>query len=478
MPEHYSDRLERFLALLRARQSSVEGGWGLRLDLDGAPLSIVTTVQGLRALRAVRTSYEDQAVQDALAYVADKVVAHPFERDARHPEGRGPHARYVAFGLLGLTSYDEARHDPKFAEAQRACVKWLGRHVLEYGGGWSDHPSKTGVALVATSPAIRALDRVCPRDATAALARDLSRRARDELVRTARGHRSRYWAQSPDWSDPSFAATALAVLALVGGNDKHQDAAAAGARWLMERTKEWSRLLELDERLERTWTHMSYSLALRAVVSPAGCVDPTDRRLRPVLQHLDSLWDDKHGAWTHGRPGGDPTTAGSSAVVSATETLRRVWRFDPVVDLQRRRLTKRIPAISRENGRRPLLTLEGSVVVIVDEAGARAEFNLHKASAQRAHLQALIERHVDGREQLDMLARTVGEQELAERFDVKPQSIQRSMRRLNERARAAAHTSGATVHTIVEEREVDGEPGVARWGLTADVGPDATSKRA
>src|SRR5512143_1913720 len=158
--DQYSERLAKFLEVLRSRQSSKEGGWGARLDVDNTSLSIVTTVQALRTLRAVRTPYDDPAVTAGLGYVADKVRLHPFPQDKQHPQARGVHARYVAFGLLGLTTWDEARHDEALHDAQRFCVQWLAQHELPFGG-WADPIEDTSISLTATSPAVRGLERGC-----------------------------------------------------------------------------------------------------------------------------------------------------------------------------------------------------------------------------------------------------------------------------------------------------------------------------
>jgi hypothetical protein len=473
VPDAYPAQLDRFLTVLRLRQSQAEGGWGSRLDVDNTPLSIVTTVQALRALRAVRTPYDDPAVQAGLGYVAAKVRVHPFPSTTARLEARGAHPRFCAFGLLGLTTWDEGRHDPRLLEAQSFCVKWLEHEALEHGG-WSDSPEERELSLTATSPAIRGLDRVCPRLDVAEVARTLAREARDEVVRHAQGRPShRWWAQHPGWTDHSVATTSLAVLALVSGEREHREVAETGARWLMRHASEWSALIEVDGRiLTRQWTHMSFSLALRAVVGPAGRVDPADSRLKPAIEHLYHLWSERHGAWCNGRPGRPPTMSGSGAVISAAETLRRQWRFDPLTDVRRRRL-RSAPQMATPPDDHPLrLVLREKHVLLVEEDGTVfTTVDLTRTPQQRELLEVLVERHRAGAAEQELRARTVPAKELATRFRIKEDSVRRMADRLNDRIRGAQGLT-VLVQALVEDREADGEPGVTRWGLTLDVALD------
>lgn len=452
----------------------MEGGWGARLDVDNTALSIVTTTQALRALRAVRTPYTDPAVGPGLKYISEKVRLHP--RPMAHPQARGVHARYVAFGLLGLTTWDEGRHDSTLHEAQRFCVDWLAEHELPYGG-WSDPSSETSISLTATSPAIRGLERICGNLDVAGDALRLARRARDEIVRVAQGgRREASWAQSPDWRDPSVASTALAVLALTSGDEEHRDRAQAGTRWLMKDPPSWGSALEFEERLpDRQWTHMSFALALRAVVGPAGQMDPTDRRFKPAVEHLHRLWSEEHGAWCNGRPGRPPTTSGSQAVISATETLRRAWRFDPLTHLRRPRRTA-LPTIPVDPSNRPLqLSLHNESAKLIDDSGREVfAVDFGKAQRQLEMLRILVERHRAGAAAQELKARTVGADELGDRFGIKADSVRRNMDRLNKSVRDAQEGAIA-LQVLVEDREADGEPGVIRWGLTVDVMPCGAS---
>jgi hypothetical protein len=472
VPDTYPMQLEKFLTVLRERQSLTEGGWGSRLDVVNTPLSIVTTVQALRALRAVRIPYHDPAVQSGLRYVAAKVRVHPFPQTPATPEGRGAHPRFCAFGLLGLTTWDEGRHDEELWEAQRFCVDWLEREALEHGG-WADAPEEKELSLTATSPAIRGLDRICPSLDVADKARELAHEARDEMVRQAQGRPSqRWWAQHPDWGEPSYATTSLAVLALVSGDSEHREAAAAGTAWLMKNVREWTTRKEIDERIHnRQWTHMTFSLALRAVVGPAGRVDPADPRLRPAIEHLYHLWSERDGAWLHGGPHRHPTTSGSGAVISAAETLRRHWRFDPLADVRRRRV-RPTPAPPPVDSHPLRLELRGTLARLIEEDGSVfAEVELGRSPRQHELLEILVERHRAGAAERELRARTVAADELAQRFGNMEDSVRRVADRLNEKVR---DNQGLTVlvQALVEDRQADGEPGATRWGLTLDVVSD------
>jgi hypothetical protein len=470
--DYYSERLERFVEVLRSRQSEAEGGWGARLDLDNAPLSIVTTVQALRALRAVRTRYDDDAVQRGLAYVAEKVQRHPYEKSAEHPEGRGRYPHYVTFGLLGLTTWDEARHDESLVDAQRFCVRWLAKSERDHGGWIAEVRARdTAISLTATSPAVRALERVCSRTDVAEVARRLAAHARREIARTAQGTHERWWAQHPDFQDESPTATALAVLALITGDEPQRELARAGASWLVANHKGWATQVEADDRFDhRQWTHMTFALGLRAIVGPAGGVAPGDKRLRGALEHMHDLWQEDHGAWSNGRPGRWPTTSGSQAVISATETLRRAWQFDPLDDLRSRR--RRPRAMRRASGG-PLgwrMTLDGGTITLIDErAQPRCEVDFGDSPTQRGMLEVLFARHREGAKRSEAGALTVPEVELARRFNHgRDDSVRRTMHRING-AVVQAHRGTLPIRAIVEERELPGEPGVTRWGLCVDV---------
>jgi hypothetical protein len=474
VPDVYPVQLDRFLTVLRARQSQAEGGWGSRLDVVNTPLSIVTTMQALRALRAVRVPYDDPAVQAGLRYLAAKVQVHPFRQTKATPEGRGAHPRFCAFGLLGLTTWDEGRHDQELWEAQRFCVNWLEHEALEHGG-WADAPEENALSLTATSPAIRALERICPSLDVAGKARELAREARDEMVRQAQGRTShRWWAQHPEWTEPSYATTSLAVLALVSGAPEHREAAEAGARWLMQNASAWTTLIEIDWRIfNRQWTHMTFSLALRAVVGPAGRVDPADARLKPAIEHLYHLWSEEDGAWLHGAPNRAPTTSGSGAVISAAETLRRHWRFDPLADVRRRRVRPTPPPVPDPIDSHPLrVELRRNRAMIVEEDGSEyVNVDLTRSPQQRELLEILAERHRAGAAEQELRARTVAAGELAQRLRIRPDSVRRMADRLNEKVRAVQGLN-VLVQVLVEDREADGEPGVTRWGLTLDVASD------
>jgi hypothetical protein len=330
-----------------------DGGWG-EDRFPGAPSSIVNTVEVLAILRAGGVRYEDEAVQDALTYLTKAVVTHPLPdvgtADRTEHEARGEHTRYCAWGLSGLTLYKASRHDPRLADAQLHCVEWLrdrmwtdagpwarakaeGRQI-ERAGAWGEYPDDPQPSLLSTSAAIAGLSRMCSRHVAGGTAEQLVKAARRAVrARVQRPDDSdsmAFWRARRDGGEgeQSPSATAMAVISLAGGDEHDRSLADDGARWLLSRIDEWQEQIENDSEVpDANWHHMTFSLALRAVLRGAQ-LPSSESVLLPVVGHLNALWSDEHGEWAHGLSDLRPSPSGSYAVVAAYEAMANAWPFD------------------------------------------------------------------------------------------------------------------------------------------------------
>ena len=323
--------IERFKSL-----QSGDGGWSERLQ-SGYNSSIVNTVEVLAVMRAGGVSYRDDAVENAVKYLTKAVVEHPSVGGA----GRGPYTRYCAWGLSGLTLYRESRHDKRLLKAQEHCVLFLKEHQLR-DGGWGESPPDCHPSIISTSAAIAGLARVCPYAKFGDDAQSLLRDAR-KIVGTLRhetgGTKPKtYWSLDVREVRDSWAATAMAVISLAGGSPHDRKLAAQGAEWLRDNVRKWQTEVETGGGIHPSWRHMSFSLALRAVVRAGR--EPSVGEIKRVVGYLDALWIDDVGLWARGRPDADSSTSGAYAVVAAYEAYANARRFDPDREILRHKADK------------------------------------------------------------------------------------------------------------------------------------------
>jgi hypothetical protein len=460
----YPDRLERAVETYRRVQSPEDGGWGEDRVVD-APRSIVNTAEVLSVFKAAGTAYDDPAVQRGLAYLAEAMPRHWLAL-GKHPEARGPHARYAAFGLLGLTLYKPARHDSRWLEAQSAAVDWLGCHVMETGG-WAEHPRADHPSLISTHAAIIGLERVCPFGDDGARAAELVRSARSTTASLAeRNGELRWWPQAPGERRPSAAATSLAVLILSRGSLEDREIARRGIDWLMEHSAQWSEGIDPASNMKGSaWTHMTFSLALRAVLAPGSRVRADDPSFTRILVHLDELWCEEHGEWSHGLPGARPSPSGSCAAVLAHEALKRAWPFDPAKQVPSKRPRRRRTLVADP---RTSIQLNGSQVE-VRFPGNEVLADTKLPPALSLMFTHLCKRRVAGGSEETLEARTLSTGELADTLGVDPKTIRKYSDRINEYLRKDAARRERVVGDLVELQSTQPTLRERRWGLAAGV---------
>jgi hypothetical protein len=351
-------RLSEAVQRLEESQSRDDGGWGAFLE-QGWQSSIVNTAHALSVLRAAHevrvgnVTYEAETVQRGLRYIAEKAPRHWQPRvDGGDPEARGARTRYAAFGLLGLTAWPEGYNDDWVVHSQCACVDWLREHVNTTVGGWreTDRPEPADAALAADGPgavvpsllvtpvAVRALARLPRGHPSAEDAAWLAKSGRGLIrFRACENSTSVSWPQEPEELDSSVSTSALAVLALATGTAEDREVARRAVRWLMSRTDAWKQPEVAADAPGANWHHMTFSLAIRAVLFNGSEVDSTHAALHDTIDLIDHLWRADHGGWSHGRPGSRATTTGTYAAVMAHEALRRAWPFDAVEHVLGRR---------------------------------------------------------------------------------------------------------------------------------------------
>lgn len=295
-----------------------DGGWGLR---EGYVSSIVNTAETLFILHSANGVFPSDGLDATAAPVtrAVKFLCAALRTHPLPPEegGRGSNARFMSFGLLGLLEYPEFADQVEVRDSIELCRAWFSQNVLERG--WPERTGQPFASLFQTAQAVRALDLLDPAD-------DLIDPAREMLT----GHQleNGSWSLGVSGSRGSPSQTALCVLALLGGTPTDAMAARRGTRWLMEHTGRWLRSSEVDpDVLGTSWTHMTFSLALRAVL--ADGIPPSHVRLAPVFPFLSDLWNYEERGW---REGVDAvvSTRGSYAVVLAYEAVKSAFsRMDP-----------------------------------------------------------------------------------------------------------------------------------------------------
>lgn len=419
----------------------------------------------LSIFKAAGVGYDDPAVQRGLSYLADSMPLHWLPL-GKHPEARGEHARYAAFGLLGLTLYKPARHDPCWLEVQSSAIDWLESHAMR-AGGWAEHPRTDHPSLISTHAAVIGLERVCPFGDDGDRAAELAANARWMTAAHAEGNGDfRWWPQAPGERRPSAPTTSLAVLILSRGNLEQRDLARRGIAWLMENAARWAEDVDPARHMRGSaWAHMTFSLGLRAVLAPGSPVRADDRTFSRVLVHLDELWREEDGEWSHGLPGALPSPSGSCAAVLAHEALKRAWPFDPTTHVLPKRVRRRRARVADP---RTVIELRGSSVVVRsprDEVLAEAE--LPPALGQMFTL--LCERRIAGDSEETLEARTVSTGELADSLGVEPKTIRKYADRINKRLQKGAERVERVVGDLVELQSTPRALRDRRWGLAAGV---------
>lgn len=360
----YRERLE--LAAGRYKQIQREDpheAWG---PVKHGHANIPNTAEVLAILRCAGEAYESRSVQRGLGYLATRVFTHP--RPATELGGRWPVTRLLVYGLLGLTQWDQWVHDNVLRESRRLdhrvtvreavehCVEWLQAHRA--GDGWPDRSDEPQCSVLQTSTAILALSRV-------ARLPDELQAARD-LLAHVQNRRTGSWPEVVGGrayrGEGSPAHTALAVMALCGGDSGHRQHAERGSDWLLKEGPRWQRAThpERHEGVE-PWLHMTFALGLRACLQTG--IGPLSPELRPSIDLLDELWVDRNCEWQGGE--GERTSVhGSHAVVLAYEELRRAQaRVDPITFFELVRAGTSAESEVQEHYR---LRLRKSVITIVD----------------------------------------------------------------------------------------------------------------
>jgi hypothetical protein len=380
-----------------ARYKALQAGhprhaWGAIKD---GHANIPSTAEALAILRSAGELYESDSVQQGVQYLATRVFVHP--RPMAERGGRWPLTRYLVYGLLGLTQWPQWSHDQvrrecgdldvpvSVVEAVDHCVRWLESHRI--GDGWPDRADQPRCSVLQTSTAILALSKInrLPSEVTAA--RDLLTKVQDrrsgswpEMVATG--------AYAKSGSAPH---TALAILALSGGNDVHRRHAERGCDWLLAHASRWERAThsELHDGVE-PWVHMSFSLCLRACLRMG--IDPLSPALRPTIEFLEELWDDADDEW---RAGANErgSVHGSHAVVLAYDELKRAQaRVDPSTFFALVRAGRAAESDARENYR--LAVTEFSIALIDERSGQ--QWSLLGAGARSHQLIRVIASHQYG----------------------------------------------------------------------------------
>jgi hypothetical protein len=463
----FQHRLTRTVEAYRGLQAA-DGGWG-EDPWVGSPTSIVNTVEVLAVMRAAGTTYDDEAVQRALRYLSEAVVSHPqpvpdpvlgSELDTEEHahgeisknEARGENTRYCAWGISGLTLFKASRHDPALREAQSHCVSWLAEHECGVGGAWGEGPEDLHPSLVSTSAAITGLSRVCPYSPAGPEAGRLVERARTvvrQLAHRTDGARPKaFWSLRADAADArgSASATAMAVIALSGGAVIDRELAFKGAQWLLANPAKWESKREVDGSVpEADWRHMTFSLALRAILR--GTHQPRSKVLRRAVLYLDSLWHESKRQWSHGVPGADPSPSGAYAVVAAYEAMANAWPFD----VNREMLgEKAVPDEARASPEALLRIGRNAATLVSDLDGSEITANLTPVQAQMMIL--LGKRRIEGAGIDELDAKSWDVLELAEEIEsgVDAATVERYVRKINENFKDVASSKRKDIGIVVQ----------------------------
>lgn len=454
----YRDRLQQAVETYRALQSDEEGGWG-EDRWEGAACSIVNTAEVLCVFKAANVPYDDPAIQRALGFLAGAVEAHP--RSTRQG-GRGQHARYCAFGVLGLTLFKESRHDVRWEEAQGTCVEWLRDHRV--ADAWPEHAGNEHPSLTSTHAAVVGLSRICPRHDLGPQATVLAAEAQQAVLSLGqqRGRR-RCWANTPEEEDKvSPAATALAVLTLSKGNAKHRKAAIEGAKWLLAHVDDWAGATEGDAHMrDANWRQMSFSLCLRATLTPPAAHSATEPALKGSIEYLDSLWNAREREWRHGHPEARCSPTGSCSVVLASEAVRRAWPLE-----------LEFPRAKPRRAPRSAAKPETRIAIAEDWSVSASDLRGELVAAERlspklGFLLAIVARRLfQAGTDAPLEARTLTAAELASACGWKDlDTVRRNAGRVNDVLSEAAKSNNRGLGDLLQPMGDPPTPAERRWGL-------------
>lgn len=326
------------------------------------------------------------------------------------------------------------------AKKEEAPIKWA--------GAWGETPYDEQPSLVSTSAAISGLSRMCPRHTTGGASAELVGFARKEIVR--RAHRTNsadpmaYWSPPAGGEDTEGTAslTAMAVVALAGGDEQQRRHAADGARWLVSQKARWDGGIETDSDVpEANWQHMTFSLALRAVLRGAK-LPSSDPLFAPLVSHLNGLWRQGEAQWAHGLSHLRGSPSGSYAVVSAYEAMAKAWPFDA-----QRQILEASPA-SRRPGRPHKLAVrvdpEGMVVVSPTD-GSEVTVKLAPRLAEVAFLVA-SQGELDG----DLGSKSMAVADLATCCGKDSETIKHYARDISQEVKRASLSRGSSIGDIVQ----------------------------
>jgi hypothetical protein len=473
------DRLARLDGVLGKRVSQ-SGGWPHWLHIENASTSLVGTAHALAMLRMRGREHNDELVQGGLHYLAREV-----EEQAR-PGARGGYARYPAYTLWGLMRFPGALAESEILDGARFSASWLLARTRPAGAWTVDgvRDDDIDISLPATMAAVHGLDRMAPvaRGSYGKKCEKAAYEAREAIVAAAgRSKEGPFWRQRKAGT-PCLGATSLAVLTLAGGDKKHRDLASEGFEYLRAHNRDWTTSVHVDDQLDQlTWRIMTFSLGLRALLHPCAANPIGTPIVRKVVGHFDALWDEETGAWAV-QQGHDASTTGSYAVLSAVRALKNAWEFDPHVvykvprkDPPRRSKGSGLVRAGRTNGKataRQVRLIGGRpAVYILDPELSSQEFYVvwdTKAKSQWEIFRRLLDRKAQAnrKENPSQYDYTLSVSELAGRSDLKPGTVERTIRRINERiAEVAATEARIRSFPRLVEKIIPGDSHQVRYGI-------------
>lgn len=482
-PRNMPTRLTVLEGVLRDRVSRSSGGWPHWLHIDRASTSLVGTAHALAMLRMLGRESHDKLVTDGMLYLAREV------KEQIGPGGRGVYARYPAYALWGLMRFPAAVIDPEVFDGARFSASWLMKRTRP-SGAWTVRGARddaTPISLPATMAAVHGLDRLAPiaRGIYGRNCMQASAAARDAIVAAAVPVRTGvFWKQLPGGA-ACPGATSLAILTLAGGSQAHREMARQGLEYLRKHRKEWTTSVHVDDQLEQlTWRIMSFSLGLRALLHPCATRAPTKRTIQEVVDHFDDLWDDDTGAWAV-QQGHDASTTGSYAVLAAVRALKNAWQFDPVpaYGLARSNQATKRPASQAAGSvtaakqpdfqRKVRLAPNKQGIWISDPQISDDEFFVawdSKAKSQWGILEVmlLLKQKVNESKRPDQYDYTLSPEELAayaKSEGIGPDTVDRTIRRINERIAAAAAEVRIPSFPALIEKIIPGDSDEVRYGI-------------
>jgi hypothetical protein len=479
-------KLERLEAGLRDRVSKSSGGWPHWLHIDRASTSLVGTAHSLAMLRMLGYEAQDDLVAGGMRYLALEV------KEQLKPGGRGVYARYPAYALWGLMRFPAAVSEPEVLEGAKFSASWLMRRQRP-AGAWTldgERNDELPVSLPATMAAVHGLDRLAPyvRGAFGQRSMATTSAARDAIMATAeRADAGVFWRQLPG-GVPCPGATSLAVLTLAGGSREHREMAQQGIEYLRADRLSWTRSVHIDDQLEQlTWRIMSFSLGLRALLHPCApsvTAASSKQIIQEVVSHFDDLWDEENGAWSV-QQGHRASTTGSYAVLAALRALKNRSEFDPVKAYgltvnsngQKDRSGEAIPGRQRagtgNSQRQVRLIPDQQRISIKDPELSDREFFVDwdsRARSQWGILEHMLRLKLKANEsqRQDQYEYTVSPAELAtyaKHEAVDPATVDRTIRRINQKIAAAAAEVRIHSFPLLIEKIVPGDSTDFRYGI-------------